>query len=60
MTWIKIRKLLITAGVYENTRSIEIKRLKSEEKSVKEIQNITGLSPAAISGYLRTKKQFII
>ncbi len=52
MTWMKIRKLLITAGVYENPMSLEINRLKSEGKSVKEIQNITGLSPGAISSYL--------
>ncbi len=56
MTWIKIRKLLITAGVYENPVSIEINRLKSEGKSVKEIQDITGLSSAAISGYLPYQK----
>lgn len=56
MTWIKIRKLLITAGVYENPMSIEINRLKLEGKTVKEIQNITGLSSAAISGYLPYQK----
>lgn len=56
MTWIKIRKLLITAGVYENPMSIEINRLKLEGKSVKEIRNITGLSSAAISGYLPYQK----
>lgn len=56
MTWIKIRKLLITAGVYENSMSIEINRLRSEGKSVKEIQSITGLSSAAISGYLPYQK----
>ena len=56
MTWIKIRKLLITAGVYENPMSIEINRLKSEGKSVKEIQTITSLSSAAISGSLPYQK----
>lgn len=56
MTWMKIRKLLITAGVYENPVSNQINRLKAQGKTVKEIQEITGLSSATICGYLPYEK----
>ena len=48
----KMRKLLITAGVYENETSELISRLKAEGKTNSEIQNITGLSRSSVNGYL--------
>jgi len=56
MTPIKIRKLLITAGVYETATSKRIIELKEQGKSVKEITQITGLSTASVSGYLPYQK----
>lgn len=52
----KMRKLLITAGVYKNETSDLIARLRAEGKSVSEIQNITGLSRSTINGYLPYSK----
>ena len=53
---LKIQKLLVTAGVYEpvkeNTPYATIQRLRSEGKTVKEIQSITGLSNASVNAYL--------
>jgi hypothetical protein len=51
-TTLKIRKMLITSGAYESTLSLQINELYSNGKSIKEIQSITGLSAASISGYL--------
>lgn len=34
MTWMKIRKLLITAGVYENPVSTQIQSLRKQGKTV--------------------------
>lgn len=56
MTPIKIRKLLITAGVYETATSKYVMELKEQGKSVKEIMQITGLSAASVSGYLPYQK----
>lgn len=56
MTPIKIRKLLVTAGVYETPISNKIQSLYQEGKSIKEIQEITGLSAASVNGYLPYKK----
>lgn len=56
MTWMKVRKLLITAGVYENPISAQISGLKAQGRTVKEIQAITGLSNATICGYLPYEK----
>lgn len=56
MTWMKVRKLLITAGIYENPISNQINVLKAQGKTVKEIQAITGLSNATICGYLPYEK----
>lgn len=56
MTWMKARKLLITAGVYENPVCNQINHLKAEGKTIKEIQTITGLSNATICGYLPYEK----
>lgn len=48
----KMRKLLITAGVYKNETSDLIMELKNEGYSDEEIQRITGLSRSTVNGYL--------
>lgn len=52
MTPIKVRKMLITSGVYQTATSIKVNKLYASGKSIREIQAATGLSPASISGYL--------
>jgi len=56
MTPIKVRKLLVTAGIYETDTSIMINELYDKGKSVNEIHKITGLSLSSISGYLPYRK----
>lgn len=56
MTPIKVRKLLITSGAYETPISIAINKLYSEGKTVKEIQQIMGLSSASVNAYLPYNK----
>ena len=56
MSRIKLRKLLITAGVYETQISLKVNELYNSGKTIKEIQTITGLSAASISGYLPYQK----
>lgn len=57
----KLRKLLITAGVrdhqtyYESPWAVQIGRLRSEGKSVKDIQECLGLSYSSVQGYLPHK-----
>ena len=54
----KLRKLLITAGerdnnvYYDSPVAVHIRRLQSEGKTVKEIQDILGLSYTSVQGYL--------
>lgn len=54
----KLRKLLITAGerdnnvYYDSPVAAQIRRLRSDGKSVKEIQQIMGLSYTSVQGYL--------
>ena len=52
----KMRKLLITAGVYFNDTSRLIAKLDAEGKNIAEISAITGLKRASINGYLPYKK----
>lgn len=52
MSPLKIRKLLITAGVYHNEISDEVNRLFSEGKSVGEIQSMMRLGKSSVNGYL--------
>lgn len=58
----KLRKLLITAGerdnnvYYDSPVAIQIRRLQSEGKTVKEIQEILGLSYTSVQGYLSHTK----
>ncbi len=56
MSRIKVRKLLITSGAYETPISRQVNELHKAGKSVMEIQTITGLSAASISGYLPYQK----
>lgn len=52
----KMRKLLITSGVYGNETSEFIGRLWEEGKTIHEIQSITGLSKSSVNGYLPYSK----
>ena len=58
----KLRKLLITAGerdnnvYYDSPMAVHIRRLLSEGKTVKEIQEILGLSYTSVQGYLPHSK----
>lgn len=56
MSALKIRKLLITAGVYHNDASDEVNRLYSKGKTPEEIANITGLGRSSVNGYLPYSK----
>lgn len=56
MTSIKVRKLLITSGVYQTDISMRINELYKSGKTIKEIQEIVGLSAASVSGYLPYQK----
>ena len=56
MTPIKVRKLLVTAGVYKTPASKMVMELKEQGKTLKEIGQITGLSAASVSGYLPYQK----
>ena len=56
MTPIKVRKLLITSGAYETPLSTTINKLYREGKTVKEIQQIMGLSSASVNAYLPYNK----
>lgn len=56
MTPIKVRKLLISSGVYQTDISIRINELYKSGKTIKEIQEIVGLSAASVSGYLPYQK----
>lgn len=56
MTPLKIRKLLVTAGVFSSEISEMINELKRSGKTIPEIQRITGLSRASVHSYLPYKK----
>ena len=56
MTPIKIRKILVTAGVYETPISRQVNELYEAGKSVAEICKIMNLSVASVNGYLPYKK----
>ncbi len=49
---IKVRKILITAGVYESGIADEVLSLYREKKTVAEIMAATGLSKASVNSYL--------
>lgn len=52
MTLLKLRKLLITAGVFTSDICMEVNRLFEEGKQIPEIMKITGLSRASVHSYL--------
>lgn len=56
MTPLKIRKLLITAGVFSSDVCDQVLDLFRSGKSVPEIQRITGLSRASVHSYLPYSK----
>ena len=49
---LKIRKLLITAGVYSTSTSRKVNRLAKDGYSTREIVDKTGLSVASVNSYL--------
>lgn len=56
MTPLKIRKLLITAGVFSSDICDQVLELSKSGKSILEIQKITGLSRASVHSYLPYNK----
>lgn len=56
MTLLKVRKLLITAGVYSSDISDEVNELHGSGKSIAEIMEQTGLSRTSVHSYLPYKK----
>lgn len=56
MTSIKIRKILVTAGVYDSPVYQRVIELYEAGKSVSEICKLTELSVASVNGYLPYKK----
>jgi hypothetical protein len=52
MTRLKVRKLLLTAGVYSSEISDEVNQLKAEKKTVQQIMEITGLGRSSVYSYL--------
>lgn len=53
---LKIRKMLITAGVYWNEVSDEVNELYRQGKTVQQIMEITGLKKSSVNGYLSYSK----
>ena len=51
-THLKVRKILITAGVYHTDISDEVIALKNQGKTILQIIEITGLSRASVHSYL--------
>ena len=52
----KVRKILITEGVYENDTSKQVKKLYDKGKTTQEIAKILKLSKSCINMYLPYKK----
>ena len=52
----KVRKILITAGVYENPTSREVNRLFAEGNTVEEIARRLHMSKISVHGYLPYQK----
>lgn len=52
ITLLKLRKLLITAGVFSSEVCEAVNELYKEEKTISEIMKITGLSRASVHSYL--------
>lgn len=56
MTSLKVRKLLISAGVFVSDICNQVQELKEDGKTIFEIQKITGLSRASVHSYLPYSK----
>lgn len=56
ITLLKLRKLLITAGIFTSDICTEVNKLHEQGKSVSEIMEITGLSRASVHSYLPYSK----
>lgn len=56
ITLLKVRKVLITAGVYSTDVSDQIQDLELQGKTIPEIMEITRLSRASVHSYLPYKK----
>lgn len=56
ISFLKLRKLLITAGIFSSDICIEINELHEQGKNVLEIMEITGLSRASVHSYLPYSK----
>lgn len=52
MTLLKLRKLLITAGIFTSDICMEVNQLHEQGKTIPEIMKITGLSRASVHSYL--------
>lgn len=52
ISFLKVRKILITAGVFSTKTSREINRLAAEGKSIEEIQELLQLSRTSVNSYL--------
>lgn len=51
-TILKIRKILITSGVYQSERSEQVQTLRAAGRTIEEIQNELGISRASVYSYL--------
>ena len=56
ITILKVRKILITAGMYSTYLSRQVQRLYESGKTIPEIMEITGLSRASVHSYLPYSK----
>ena len=56
MTPSKIRKILITAGVFSNVESKQVQSLYDSGKTIQEIMEITGLGRSSVNSYLPYSK----
>lgn len=56
ITILKVRKILITAGMYSTYLSRQVQRLSESGKTILEIMEITGLSRASVHSYLPYSK----
>lgn len=55
-TILRVRKLLITAGMYSTTTSRQVQELESQGHTIPEIMQKTGLGKASVYSYLPYKK----
>ncbi len=55
---LKIRKMLITAGVYWNEVSDEVNELYRQGKTVQQIMEITGLKKSSVNGICHIQRSY--